>query len=189
MLDACISMPSTCHVHYPIIIHLRADDPAVRQSQRRRTSPPRASSVNRPRRTDHQLQQQQQGASMFGPLGFGMGFGGLGGLFSDMQAMAGQPGATSYSYSSSSYTSSGPGGVTYQATHSQRMGPGGVSGAGAALCAVISWWWLVGWLGLHRLWVLHLTIGVVRVRDHDTCYHDLGMGLCGEEIVVKVGSL
>ena len=44
-----------------------------------------------------------------------------------LQFSAASPGAMQYSYSSSSYSSAGPG-TSYQATTTSRQGPGGVSG-------------------------------------------------------------
>eukprot|EP00967_Tisochrysis_lutea_P039672 scaffold47561_cov22-Tisochrysis_lutea.AAC.1 len=82
----------------------------------------------RARRARHnsppQQQQQQQQVAM---PGFGGGFGSLFGGFPNLSAMANAPGATGFSYSTTSFQSSGPNGLNYQATQSTRAGPNGVS--------------------------------------------------------------
>jgi hypothetical protein len=105
-----------------------ADTPEERQQARSRARSyahsPTASrhaphySSHRPR----QQQQQQQGGFFSDPfssmLGMHMG---------NMGMLSPGNGGTSYSYSSSYVSSSGPGGVTYESTSSTRRGPGGVS--------------------------------------------------------------
>ncbi|KAL6748579.1 hypothetical protein V8C86DRAFT_2874442 [Haematococcus lacustris] len=95
----------------PIVEEPDDDDPAKqRQRQRpRHYSPPRRS---------------QPAPAPTAPA---FGFGGLFG--NQLQAFGGAgsgAGGGTHFFSSSSFVSSGPNGVTYQASHSERMGPGGV---------------------------------------------------------------
>ncbi|KAF5840781.1 hypothetical protein DUNSADRAFT_15491 [Dunaliella salina] len=84
---------------------------------------------NSPPAQQQQQQQQQQQVSM---PGFGGGFGSLFGNFPNLSAMANAPGATGFSYSTTSFQSSGPNGLNYQAAQSTRAGPNGVRESHAA---------------------------------------------------------
>mmetsp|Transcript_24577 Transcript_24577/g.62426 ORF Transcript_24577/g.62426 Transcript_24577/m.62426 type:complete len:390 (-) Transcript_24577:2695-3864(-) len=119
---------STGNTSQPIVEEPDEDDPLIRQKaqRQRRTSPQRSMSTGRVRPAPAgNGALHAPGSSLFGFGGLG-GFGGFGSILQEMQNMASAPGATAFSYSTSSYQSMGPGGVTYQATHTQRAGPGGV---------------------------------------------------------------